>query len=135
MQNPIVKPDGPDLETTMRPRGLTDLHNTIKSSHRKLIVGMGIVLFASALNFILGIAGNELTKEIKVDSGVVVDPDGNILHTGQSVMGYDFTDLMMMNDTTDVKDYLSNLDKFSISVDDYVTTGYRVNSWYVNDGL
>ena len=133
MQNPIVKPNEPEFTETLRPRGLTDLQNTITTSHRKMFMALGFILFASMINFILGIVGNELTKEIEVRSGSIVGAGGDRVHVGQSVLGYDFTDLMLMNDTSDVKEYLSSMDKFSISVDDGFTRGYRVESWYVSD--
>ena len=133
MNNPIIKPSAPEFTETLRPRGLTDLQNTITNSHRKMFMALGFILFASTINFILGIVGNELTKEIEVSSGSIVAAGGDRVYVGQSVLEYDFTDLMLMNDTSDVKEYLSSMDKFSISVEGGFTNGYRVESWYVGD--
>ena len=98
MQNPIIKPDSAPLVQTLRPRGFTDIENKITISYKMTIVGLASIMLMCFMNFALTIAAIRMTKEISVGQDGLAESDMGMVHTGQTVLGYDFTDLMLMED-------------------------------------
>lgn len=124
--NPIIK------NYTERPRGLTNLTNTVNSLSKKLIwacSGIGLMCFVT-LGMV--IVGNELTKEITVSDGALTTTSNDPLAVYQAVSNYDVYDLMLMEDPIDVQQHISSMNGFQIDTGDF-TNGYTIDAWSVNN--
>ena len=111
-----------------RPRGMTAIYNKLSLLDTKWMIYAGLYAFSTIITMGLIIAGNEMTKEMRVsDQGIIIQEDPVATH--QSVSVFDIDNMLTDNN---IVDHLNDMRYVTIDTPDWVSK-HTIESWVASD--